>query len=111
MNLSHLTGDDLVRLIAPTQLQRSSICSCGCHYVQSDKKGCGNPIARFDQSLDEMQKARKVMTKQQRANYWFVSLPNVVGELGLEAVMEATARQHAEAFVTAMNLAPKTEPA
>lgn len=108
--LPHLTGDDIDRIIARTQMQPSSICSCGLHWVQSDHKSCGNRIADFHLSLDEMQKARKVMTKLQRTNYWFVSLPDIVdvtGEGRLEVLMEATARQHAEAFILAMNLAPK----
>lgn len=105
--LSRLSGEDLDRIIARTQMQPESICPCGLHWVQSDNKSCGNPIARFHSSLDEMKTARTVLTKLQRHNYWFISLPDVVGEQRLESLMEATARQHAEAFILAANLAPK----
>ena len=110
-NLTHLSGDDIDRIIARTQMQPASICPCGLHWVQSDKKGCGNPITRFSKSLDAMQQARTVLTTLQRKYYWFVALPNIVAEPHMEALLEATARQHAEAFILAANLAPQQAPA
>lgn len=105
--LSHLSGEDLDRIIARTQMQPKSICSCGLHWLQSDHKSCGNRIAGFHSSLDEMKTARTVLTKLQRQYYWFVCLPNIVGQEPLECLLEATARQHAEAFILAANLTPK----
>ena len=100
----------------------SNICSCGLHWLQSDKKGCGNPVANYPGDLNAMAWVEQTLTPDQREDYAHAlsqMVPQSVnhGPLAVDEpeagdimcwslfdLATATATQRAEAFLRTVGL-------